>query len=469
MIEPRRIKWSQRLPWFGVALLVVLIAATWLPNLDLPLGDSHHGRVLGRYGIQVRNLDSLGLVDSGFGTDWSPYASARYAHHPPLSNILYALSAWLFGQNAIALRLVGTLAGLATIPGLALLLRSMRLGWKAVFAALFLTIGTGFFWIFGSLVFGVVFVVWAAALLVRLANEPEPGSLLLGATAFLAFVTAMSSWPGMVFSGLAGIWLLRKRGFDRSTMIVGLSMLASVLVTVVWISASAGFGALAGQLEARTTELSFGLREFLIRQMGFLWRFLPVWYLLLAVPALIAGIRSRHTRAVVWMTLSIAMLFAVALPDNAYVHEYWNYWILVPVAVGCAALVDRFSSNRPRLTNVFVAAVALSGLVWIGGLSLGDVNQERFAESSEAGRLAKIHRPPPSQTTAWFGGLSAPRWLVYYWDLPPRPIDAAAMTPGDLALINTVDFDVTRLLERGVVLDESGDYVLIEMVPAFNP
>jgi hypothetical protein len=106
---------------------VGLIALTWVPNLDLPLGDSHHGRVLGRYGIQIRNLNTEGFTNSGFGTDWTPYASAPYAHHPPLSNLVYASSVWLFGLNATALRLVGTLAGLTTIPGLALLLRSMRL------------------------------------------------------------------------------------------------------------------------------------------------------------------------------------------------------------------------------------------------------------------------------------------------------------------------------------------------------
>jgi hypothetical protein len=65
--------------------------------------------------------------------------------------------------------------------------------------------------------------------------------------------------------------------------------------------------------------------------------------------------------------------------------------------------------------------------------------------------------------------LSAPRWLVYYWDLPPRPVDPAALSPGDLVLVRTVDFDVAPLIRTGIILDESGDYSIIEVVSASAP
>ena len=42
--------------WTIVAVIALLVLASWIPDADLPLGDSDDGRILGRFGLQARNF-----------------------------------------------------------------------------------------------------------------------------------------------------------------------------------------------------------------------------------------------------------------------------------------------------------------------------------------------------------------------------------------------------------------------------
>jgi hypothetical protein len=61
---------ANRLGWLSVALLTLVVAATWAPMLNAAFGDSHDGRIMARYALHMRNLHEQGPVDSQFSADW---------------------------------------------------------------------------------------------------------------------------------------------------------------------------------------------------------------------------------------------------------------------------------------------------------------------------------------------------------------------------------------------------------------
>ena len=124
--------------WTAVALICLAVLVLWLPDLNLPLGNSDDGRILGRLGLQARNFWEHGPVDSSFGALVEPFIRAEYdvaprsqppldavtyAHHPPLVIFMAIGSVGLLGDNLPALRLAAFVMGSATVAFMALLLR----------------------------------------------------------------------------------------------------------------------------------------------------------------------------------------------------------------------------------------------------------------------------------------------------------------------------------------------------------
>ena len=127
-----------------MALLCVVVLAVWLPDFDLPLGNSDDGRLVARPGLQARNFWELGPLESGFGARTDPYvrtgfdveprsappiAAVSYAHHPPLPTLVAAASVGMLGDNLAALRIVAFCIGAATVAFMAALLRGCGLCW----------------------------------------------------------------------------------------------------------------------------------------------------------------------------------------------------------------------------------------------------------------------------------------------------------------------------------------------------
>ena len=54
----RRIGWG----WGAVTLVCISVLALWLPDLNLPLGNSDDGRILARFGLQAHNFWELGPI-----------------------------------------------------------------------------------------------------------------------------------------------------------------------------------------------------------------------------------------------------------------------------------------------------------------------------------------------------------------------------------------------------------------------
>ena len=111
-------------------MIALLVLASWVPDADLPLGDSDDGRILGRFGLQARNFWEEGPSASGFGSSMAPYGAAiNYAHHPPLMNFVQIASVGVFGERVVSLRILGFALGAATVAAMAALLRTPGMAW----------------------------------------------------------------------------------------------------------------------------------------------------------------------------------------------------------------------------------------------------------------------------------------------------------------------------------------------------
>ncbi len=199
---------------------------------------------------------------------------------------------------------------------------------------------TPFFWVFARLGLGFVLIVSLAVAIVKLRSVETPSAWLTGSAIAIAFLTVMGSWEGALAAALLGAWLWRGRGLDRTTVLVGLAMVAGLVISLAWISYAAGLGTLTAQAADRAEGIEFSWIDWIIRQGAFAARLVPWWYLALTVPALAAGMIDRRTRVVTTTMLAVALIFGFGLAQNVWIHEYWNYLGLAVVTLGGAALAD---------------------------------------------------------------------------------------------------------------------------------
>ena len=116
-----------------IGALMAFLAASWWPAFDLPLGNSHEGRVLGQFSLHVANFWELGPMGSSFGAAWEPFSEVPYTHHPPLLTFLHMVVSAIAGQGLFQVKVISYLAGLGTVP--ALWWVGYRLGFRALPAA----------------------------------------------------------------------------------------------------------------------------------------------------------------------------------------------------------------------------------------------------------------------------------------------------------------------------------------------
>lgn len=425
-VNARRIALPAWWGWAVLAVITVVVFATWLPHFNAPLGDSAEGRVLARFGLHVQNFWSLGPVESGFGTAMRPYVfSTNYAHHPPFANFFELATSAVAGQGEWQLRLYGYVAGLATPWLLAALLRQLRIAWGPTLLAVGLMVATNFYWVYDRVGGGFAAVLGLAAIVVYLRREAEPPAWAIGLGAAAGLITVMTSWPSALTAALLGLWLLTGRGIDRVTVVMGASMVLGAAITAAWILNATDLSELRSQTELRTAG-TFTWAEFVQRQWLRATQLTPSWYRALMFPALAAGIADRRTR---WPTLLLLIppaLWTFGGREGAFNHEFWNLPWMASIGVGMGALLDVLRRWLPsRVSRVAAAGLALLLVVAFASIVRGDTYDIYLGLPTDVGALAQAVQPPPDQGTAYvIENVPAPRWAAYYWGLQPKAVTA---------------------------------------------
>ncbi|WP_428122121.1 ArnT family glycosyltransferase [Candidatus Poriferisodalis sp.] len=464
-----------------MALLPLAVLALWLPDLDLPLGNSDDGRLVAFSGLHARNFWEMGPVESRLGARVDPYVrpefdvaprtdppveAVTYAHHPPLKEFLSIGSAGLLGENLPALRVPIFLLGAATLMFMASLLRACDLRWGPIMLAVGAMACTGFFYVYGRLGVSFSLLVASAASVAWLLKSERPSRTALLGTGVLAALAAMQSWIALAGLGLLAVWLfashLQRSSDSRSgsarplsaawgrvrdgwspaltAFTVGAAVGATI--TAAWMLYATGFTELSEQVGVRVgnqvtsgeQSIRFTFGEFLSRQ----WRFateellVPPWLRLLLIPALLAGSIDRRTRVPTAITLTVAAALTFGVQQGAWIHRLWNFPWLVPVTIGLAALLDGVRRKLPGCVRgaATVAAGAVLAITMFA-VATGSTRDRYITNPAHLGEALEQVAISPEVARAeltWTGpGLPAPRWVSYYLDTPVWELDESRL------------------------------------------
>ena len=505
--------------WTLVFLLCLCVLALWLPDLDLPLGNSDDGRIVGRFGLHGRNFWELGAIESRFGAVVEPFiraeydvaprseppaAAVTYAHHPPLQNFITIASVGLLGDSLPALRVVAFLVGSATVAFMALLLRVRGIAWGPTLLALAGMCSTGFFYVYARIGVGYSLLVASTAAVAWLRDHHDPPRWALVGAGVLAALAALQSWIAMATLGLLVLWLFtgtltrarsggvsseetltegtssgssladhadrdapavtttRKRlrswlsdGWSPALTAIFAGAAVGAAITAAWLLNATDVAELADRTAFRVgnnvstaiEERRFTFGEFLARQWSFASHELmtPLWLRVLLVPAFLAGVVDRRTRAPMLITLAFAATLTFGFQQGAWIHRLWNFPWLAPVTIGIAALVDagrralRGRAARLRLPAsllaVLVAAATLFAVV------TGPTRDFYLTDPADAGAVLEAVRDAHQPEVVWTTpGISTARWVSYYLDAPVFGLDEDSLNsvaPYDLVLIRS--------------------------------
>ena len=399
-----------------LVVLLVLASAVFLGSgwriTAAPFGDSHDGRNAGVWAASARALRHDGPVASRVGTR-SP-ENGLYANHPPLIAVEIAVTETLAGESPAASRAPAWLGSLASIWLLAALLRERGLGGPAVGVAAALTVATPMFLVFGtmldtpvtSLPFGLgLLLVWERGRGGR--RVPRPLAAGLAALAVLA------GWQSLLLAGVVGAWalvrMLRHRDGDDVAFVAGALLGAVILLGWLWWAFGGSLRPLTSAYLFRTGQHGqpVPLAELLTRQVGDI----RVMFGAVIVPGmlgLVVALAQRSTRGLAAVLLAVTLPYPLIFRVGAVNHEYWNYWFVLPLALGLAAgggwALRALRDHRRVQLGLAGAACAAAGIMAMGSWLHPTAAGWAVREGIRAGTVAEQAALPAAQATAWYAG-----------------------------------------------------------------
>jgi len=431
------------------AVLFLGFAARIIPA---PFGDSHDGRNAGVWAAGSRNLREHGPVASRLGTH-SP-ENGVYANHPPLLYVETALFEAVAGDSPAASRAPAWIGTLTVLALLTALLLQAGLRPSAVGAAVVLVAATPMLLVYGamldtpvtSLPFGLaLLLVWERTRM----GKRVPWSLAAG----LAALAVMSGWQSLMLAAAVGGWALvrlARRSGSRALNVAfaGGALSGAVLLTgwLLW-AFDGSLAPLFDQFRLRTGQTTpvplhaviDAIRHDRATMFG-----VPA---LLALVGLVAAAADRRTRGLVALAAAVTLPYPLVFRSGAVNHDYWNFWFLVPVAIGLAAGCDRLLRPRSivaRYRAVMPATAAASAIVLTVVLwARPDAASWVIQDGRRAGSVATGQSLDPGQRSAWYAGAvgKPAAWLGLATGRPAVSVPVAdlnslaAAHPQDLVMV----------------------------------
>jgi hypothetical protein len=420
----------------ALALLLIFASVFLLqaaPRIAAPFGDSHDGENGAVWGFASRAIRNDGFFGSRGGARLGA-GEGTYAHHPPLIANETALVESVFGHRPTWTRLPAWLASLATIPLLYLLL--VALGIRRVPSALgtILALATPMFLLYGSMLdtlqISLPFAV--AFLLVRARGDVQRRPIAPCIPFALAIVLVLGSWEGALLCGVYAAADLVRGWRERHR--IGLSatsagFLVGVITLAAWLWWVAGsFDPIFDQARMRSGSGSaaIGWSSFLEFQGIYLGALIGPVVLLAGIIGLGLVLRNRSARLTVFGIVGVTLAYPVLLRDGASNHDYWNYWIVIPLALGAGCTVQclwcwvaRRYDSEPLALGV---ALTVCGICLALALTAATPAREQFDAGVSAAHLLRTAQDEhPGVAIAIVDRVSGGdiRWADY--SLTPRP------------------------------------------------
>lgn len=458
----------------ALGVLVLGLVASAASRATMAFGDSHDGRNAGVWAAHSRALRENGPIESRLGT--RSIVGDRvvpYATHPPLIGVEAAIAETVLGERTWATRLPAWAGSLAAVVLAFLLLRACRLRPVAASVGVALGFGCPMFAVYGTMLdtamvglpFGIaVLLLWQRARIGR----PAPAPVVI----LVSVLAALTSWLGLLTAVLvAGATLLPRvrRRWHRPKVAAGAGesedvpsatgfvagAILGAAVVLAWIAWAYGsLQPLADQFLVRsgTEGPNVGL-PVVVGSLEHYWSelFMP-WQLLLAVPALVAAVQRRASQPVALVLVAAMGMWLGGLRSGTVNHDYWAYWMVVPLALGIGVMADAALTalqRRPgpgggRLVLQIALAGCSAGLALAGALN-PNLAGAASARGAPGGALIRAASYPPSQRIAWYLGDNVVpfEWITYNSRLPALELRTAedvsrlaAVAPAELVFVN---------------------------------
>lgn len=461
-----------------IAVGIVFLASV-APRVGLEPGDSHDGRNTGLWTVGARSLLENGPIESRLGA-WAPERGV-YANHPPGVTLETAAFLATTGTSPWSRKAPAYLSSLAAIGLAAVLLRRLGFSRAAAVGGVALMTATPMFLVFGaSPNMEAVSLPWVMLVLAAWAAPERPGSPAMAATGVCGCVWMFHGSLLLAF-GLGVISLVRlvrrrPSAVDRPT--AGWALGAALALGAWFVWANGGLGDLLGKGGERSSLGDVGFSAWAQRQLEYAADGFGPLLLVASTLGLVVALRaaSGSRRLVIGFAASLPVAYLALTMNGAWHHEYWNYLVLVPVAIGAASVIDATLAKVSGLSRA-VVGLAVVALV-ITGLSARIPAHYLFTDGAGAAVLLEAESLPVEQETALtYPAIVNPQaWVQWITRRPtenllgPVPLaEWAAANPDDVVLVDRdgVEFLHGDEMWAGVVAQAGdrvrGDYALVEV------
>jgi len=473
---------ADRLSWVlagaVMGVLVVGLVASAHQRATMAFGDSHDGRNAGVWASHSRSLREDGPVATRLGTRaLAGDKVTPYATHPPLIVVETALAEAVLGEHPWVTRFPAWGGSLAALVLAFLLLRACRLQPLAAAVGVALGFGGPMFATYGTMLdttmvglpFGIaVLWLWQRARSGRPARAPV--------VALVAILAALTSWLGlltvvMVATATLSPKLFRRLGNDPTrqagsgakiaTPATGFVVGAAVGTAAVFLWIAAAYGSLRPLIDqflfrSGAGNESVGLGALIDIQRGYWAHVLTPWQLLLIIPAFVAAVKWRPSRAVAIVALAGIALWVGGMKDGAVHHDYWTYWMVLPLSLGLGVMAEAAlrlltrreghkGPSRVRRSSWMAALAACATGLALVGVVAPSATAAAVEHGANGGAAIKAAAYSPGQRTAWYvGDISGPAdWVGYDSRRPAVELRTAndvgrlaAELPDDLVLVD---------------------------------
>ncbi|MDQ3639895.1 MAG: hypothetical protein M3450_00135 [Actinomycetota bacterium] len=236
--------------------------------------------------------------------------------------------------------------------------------------------------------------------------------------------SSLASWQGMLTAALLSgfaLWRLSAR-WEAPAVAVPLGTLFGVVAVVAWVYWV--YGSLDQLWRVSEGRSDASLVPSLKAQVGYARSLYPLTWALIP-SAFVGAVALRATRAAGVMAVTVVLAYGLLFRSGALIHDYWNYWAVLPMAIGFSVLLNWLFRRIPARAWPIVPAIwvaILGGGLWLTARAparLAIVAGERFGHT-----IANTASRWPSDQRFAFYEEGHPFYpiLTYYTGRPPRRI-----------------------------------------------
>ena len=445
MVEMTETSNEKLITKIAVSIMALFLLVSWIPAFGMPLGDSHEGRVLGQFALHMKNFWSMGVVASSFGASWEPFSDIPYTHHPPVLTFLHVIVSSIIGEGLKQIKLISYVAGVLTIPALFSMGKNLGINSKAVTISILFLITTPWWWVYGRLGLGLLPNVLMIGTILAATEKPTKRKTVIASLA--TFFAVAASWHGVFLFPFLWFQTWRRRKFDQLTFsLMGASILGGFAI-LLWVSQGGGLSELGDHIGERV-ERDWTWNQFAERQWDFAQTLLPLWFTILALPALVVGLVDSRTRFLTTSLISMVLVFALVPSNGAWIHDYWNFPILLTLFPGFAVMSEWiFSFIKEKISLEKTDSITLGGFLLLASVLIlvlqpVSLHENYFDETSDAGELVASIELSSGQKTAWhLPQVPWPTWVSNKWNVPT----ASLLNAEDLGTVPSEDIVLFRI------------------------